>query len=430
MLGSFRKNLGVATIASTASFAISLALTPVMTRCYQPSDYGTFAVVNNAATFLATAFLLSLPNALPVELSWPRRAQLLRALLNLTVIAVIASTIGVGLALGGMALLGRLERSEHVLATIPVLVLAIALHRIAQNWANADGAFTTIAIGRVVHPLVAKPLAIGASLLTGASPLYMVAFEGLAMFVQAAVLVRDRFRRLKHRPRSLSRRRMAITWATVKRYKEFSLYLNVVGLLSLGAVTLQTMIVASAYSVEETGLFSLAMSIASLPVQLISMATAPVVYHRLIACARDTPRHLFGHLLKILVGFVAIGSLPYLLFFVFGPEMFAIAFGSKWDRSGALASVLACPLFLQFLYTPISSVLRVTATVRLQFTIDMICTVPVVAGFYVASRTMVFMDAAAVFAVALSVHQLASIASCLYVSRDFSRGAVAVETST
>ena len=70
-------------------------------------------------------------------------------LLHLTVIAVIASTIGVGLVLGVSAVFGTLERSEWVLGSIPFLVFAVALHRIAQNWANADGAFTTMAVARV-----------------------------------------------------------------------------------------------------------------------------------------------------------------------------------------------------------------------------------------------------------------------------------------
>ena len=47
-----------------------------------------------------------------------------------------------------------------------------------------------------------------------------------------------------------------------------------------------TIILSIQYSVTETGLFTLAMSMTSLPIQLISMATAWIIYHKLIRISR------------------------------------------------------------------------------------------------------------------------------------------------
>lgn len=416
MKASFRKNLGIATGASIISFAISLALTPVMTRWYQPDDYGTFAVINNIATFLATAFLLSLPNALPLEPAWHKRAQLLRALVQLSAIAFVVTTLGVTLFLFVSYTRGNFENDLWVFLTLPFLVLAIGTQRIAQGWANADGAFHSMAIARIVHPMVAKPFAILASMLATASPLYMILFEGVAYLSQAITMLRGRFRKMKTLPRPFAKRSLTVAWGTLQRYRDFSLHLNLVNLLMLGSITLQTLILMSAYTAKETGLFTLAMSMASLPLQLISMATASVIYHQLIACARDTPHKLSRKVLKIFLAFILLGSLPYLVLFLFGTDLFIFAFGQEWEESGSVASLFAFPMFLAFLYTPISSIFRVTSSIKLQFKVDLIFVLATIVIFYLSAQEFAFTDAVTFLAAVVSVHQLVGIGFCLYVA--------------
>jgi O-antigen/teichoic acid export membrane protein len=392
-----------------------------MTRWYQPDDYGTFAVINNLATFIATASLLSLSNALPIVSSWHRRAQLLRSLVHLAVFAFILSFIGVALFIGSKYLLGEMDGSAWVFVSMPFLVLVISLHRIAQGWANADGAFRSMATARVIHPLIAKPSAILASMLTTSNPLYIVCFEGVGYLCQSFTMVRGRLRKLQNFPDLFSKRRIGLTFGVVRRHQDYSIYLNLVNLLMLGSITFQIMILANSYSVSETGLYSLAMSMASLPVQLVALATAPVIYHHLITINRDQPGLLFVKTLKLLVVFVATGIIPYLLLYFYGPDLFGLVFGSLWAQSGKVASLLALPLYLQFLYMPISSVFRVTATIKIQFLLDFMFAVPIIVSFYYISHLMHFFEALAFLALALSLHQLVAICFCLFVTWRSSR---------
>lgn len=418
---NFRRDLGLVTGASVVSFAISLVLTPVMTRWYRPVDYGSFALINNLATFLATAFLLSLPNALPMESLWKRQAQLLRSLTLLTALAFLLSGIGAALFFGINYALGRIDGTEWPLVSLPFLVLALSLHRIAQGWANADGAFRSMATARIIHPLITKPFAIVASMLTAPNSFYLICFEGLGYIVQAYTMVRGRLQRLKGLPRFFSRRRLGLTGGVIKRHGDYSLFDNLVNLLMLGSISLYTVILASRYSIHETGLFSLAMSMASLPVQLISLATAPIIYHRLVDCARNNPNSLFGKTLKILLAFILMGSFPYLVLFFFGPALFEIIFGNDWSQSGRVASLLSLPLFLQFLFMPISSAFRVTSTIKLQFFIDLVFSLAIIFLFYLVSRSLPFLGALTIFATAMSIHRFVSIAFCLGVAWHMSK---------
>lgn len=416
MLYRVHKDLGVVTISSFINFIISLALTPVMTRWYQPVDYGHFALMNNLAIFIATAFLLSLPNALPMESSWRRQAQLLRTLMHLAVISFILSLIGVALFLGVTHIMHSRQEFKWVYLSLPFLVFAITLHRIAQSWANTDGAFRSMAMARIVHPLIAKPLAIGASVLTASHAFYLIFFEAAGYLSQVIVMLRERLHKIRKLPHFFTRRRLEVTGKIIMRHRDYSLFDNLVNLLMLGSITFQSIILTQNYSPSETGLFSLAMSLTSLPVQLIALATAPVIYHRLVECARTAPALLFRKTVKILVGFSLLGFSPYFIIFMFGPSLFKIVFGNAWFQSGAVAALLSLPLFLQFVLMPISSAFRVTSTIRLQFIIDAIFTLATSGLFYFLSRTLTFLEALVGLSIVMSVHRLVVIVCCLLVA--------------
>jgi O-antigen/teichoic acid export membrane protein len=389
-----------------------------MTRWYQPEDYGVFAVINNMATFLASLFLLSLPNALPIIHTWHARARLLRTLIALTMVAFVVTSMGTMLFLVASHEKGGVSGSEWAFTLLPFLVLVISLHRISQSWANAEGAFNSMAVARIVHPMVAKPFAIAASMLSSANPVYIIFFEGVAYFFQAMTMVRGRAQKLKQISFRLNRKSAPLGLATIRRYKDYALFLNFVNLLSLGFITLQTLILTGAYSPTETGHFALATSMTSLPIQLISMAAAPVIYHRLIVCGREDPHTLRTKLFKLLLAFALLGALPYLSIFYYGPDLFSLAFGQEWGASGEIASILALPVFLQFLYTPISSIFRITSSIKLQFRVDLIFILTTIVIFYLSAQELSFTHAMTIFAVVVSIHQLVGISFCLYVARN------------
>lgn len=417
----FRNDLSLATKTSIFSFIISLGLSPVMSRWYEPSDYGIFAVINNWATFIATALLFSLPNAIPMERRWTRQVQLLRTLAHLSVFVFIVSVICVVLLLGYDKILNQFVDSEWVYLSLPFLIFAISLHRIAQGWANADGAFSSMAKARIAHQIIAKPFSILASILTTSNPIYIVFFELFGYCVQAYLMIRGRKCKLKILKDFLTLRSIKMTFRVVHQYRDYSLFLNLVNLLSLGYIMIQTVILSINYSIAETGLFSLAMSMASLPIQLIAMATAPIIYHKLIEIADKNPKQLFKSTIKILLGYMLVGFVPYSLIYIFGVELFQYIFGNGWTQSGTIASILAIPLFLQFFSTPIFSIYRVTRTIKSQFFINLIFTILSVLIFYVSSFNMPFYKSLNILAITMSIHGLVIIFSCLYVAWSFSK---------
>jgi len=424
-LSKFHKDLGIATIASTISFIMSLGLAPVMTRYYTPSDYGTFAVINNIATFIATAILFSLPNALPMESSLSKKIRLLKVLFHL---AFFAFFITITTTVLYFLFYFMINSSTPNLAflLLPILVLSISLHRISQGWANSDGDFSAMASARVAHPLIAKPFTILAGILTTSHAIYIVFFEIVGYLSQFYLMVRDRWNQLTNIGKLLSKNRLKLTIGIIKEYYDFSLYLNLVNLLTLGFITMQTIVITINYSSVETGLFSLAISMISLPIQLIGMATASIIYHKLIHIADKTPQILFKSTLNILLGYMILGALPYIIIYFYGDELFGFVFGKQWIQSGTIASILALPLFLQFMTMPISSIFRVTKTIKLQFIINIWIITPNMIIFYFASYFQTFYEAVKILSIVMSISGIVIIIYSLYISWKYSQNSLVI----
>jgi O-antigen/teichoic acid export membrane protein len=408
----FKRNLGIVTLASAASFGISLALTPIMTRLYAPADYGTFAVVNNLATFIATLALMSLPNVLPVENRLVKRAQIGRAIVHLALAAFLLSPI---LVLSYVALRAGPSTGAFgwSVASLPLLVAAIAAHRLSQSWVSADGRFGTVAAARVVHPLVAKLGAIGASLSLGPHPVGLLAFEALGFAFQTRIMLPPRWRSLVSLRGALSSRRWSVTAGVVRVHRDVTFYGHASALLALGELTAESLIVAHSFSVSGAGLFSVALSMVSLPVQLVALATAPVIFHRFLETASVSPRSLFGTFARALGSYLLLGLPVYGLVLWKGPELFSFVLGEQWRGSGRLAAILAPALLLQFATMPLSSIFRVARTQQAALRIDALFLPLALAAFFLCSTRFVLESAVMCLAAGLSVHRLAMLVSCL-----------------
>jgi O-antigen/teichoic acid export membrane protein len=409
----FRRNLGIVAIASLARFVISIGLTPLMTRLYSPADYGVFVISNNAATFLSALAVMALPGAIPLENRLHKRRQIVRAVVHIVTSVFLVGILGSLIFISNSVESGRLALAVML---FPFLFLSISIQRLAQSWINAKGDFKSTAGARVIHPLIAKLGAIVAAICIGPFPATMVAVEALGYVVQVKFMLRKSFWTVVALPKICSLRRWRATIGTVLNNKDMSLFGNASNLLALGVVTLEPLIVAKFFSVNEAGLFSLAYSMASLPVSLISFSTATVVYHRFIDTHKSNEKDLYGVVCRVATIYLFLGLPIYGVLFFLGPIIFSIVFGESWGGSGVLASALALPMLLSFISTPLLSVFRVTRSQKLNFRVDAVMSPLVIAAFFAVARYGELANAVYVLAVLSSFHSIFLLFLCLRVS--------------
>ena len=358
-------NLGTMSSASAVAMVISLVTTPILTRVFDPEAYGTFALTNQAATFLAALVLLALPSGFATT---PRLITRIRLQVTLAVLMMIGvcltSVVVVLLWLGG-------EIASAVLL-LPVLLLALMLQQIAQGWAVAFDAFQRLATARVGHPVLSRSLAIAMGFISGGHGAWLVSGEALGYLLQYRVGAGEGTLRALKRLWRFRRRLVRTVARTVIRFRDFATYFYVIGLLQVGVLLGQVSLIALGYSVAGAGHYSMAMGIATLPIQLVSFATASVFYREFIRTRESQPLRLRRDVLLVIGGFVLAGLIPYGVLAEWGGPLFAFVLGAGWQVSGELAAIMAFALLAEFAYVPVSSVFRVVESVRVQFWLELV----------------------------------------------------------
>ncbi len=341
-----------------AQFLIVLFSTPVMTRLYDPSAYATFGLINSSATVFVSIGMLSLPYAYPTVQRSADRARLMQCMLwmlvGLTLLSVMVALI---IRITDMRHVG-MDISETALLFFPLLVLTGAARQIMLMVAVERAHFNSTSLGQIIEPICSRGGAIALGSVAGGHPAFVLAsmvFGYVVTTVSVGLLVVDKG--MRHWIATIHSRKQF--FSTLRRYKNFIFYSTPTQqLFPLTTLGVQ-MMVALFFSSEQTGHFILASSILTLPVTLIALTTAPVVYRRLIEIERKTPEKLLEHIVMLSVLYLIGGIGLVTPIFLFGESIFTFIFGANWTEAGAIAEILSVAYFFAFAAVGLQSIFRI-----------------------------------------------------------------------
>jgi len=119
------------------------------------------------------------------------------------------------------------------------------------------------------------------------------------------------------------------------------------------------LISAAIFGVEATGQLGLALMALLMPIELFGRSAGQAYYAETAKIGKQYPDKLLVVTKSVVKRLFLIGLVPTLALFLFGEWFFEIAFGSKWEMAGRLASILSIYLLFQFIASPIVNVLSV-----------------------------------------------------------------------
>lgn len=320
--------------------ALPLLLGPWLTRLYSPTEFGQFAFVWTLATNLAVIGCARYEFALPLETEEGAAATLmalcLRVLLVVTAVAVVVGLLLVhwqDLALGWL---------------LPLAVLSGGATQWLTLWATRAQRFHLLALSRVAQYG-------GGALLQVLFGLAQLGALGLMLGPVLAGLVTALL---------LARPAPAGTWggllrtpgsalkAMAIRHRDFPL-LNTPHAFAGALQDSLAMILIAAWSGDAAaGYWALALRYLKAPAGLIGGALSQALYPQLVhaktgAEALAVVRQAMGVLMAL--------ALPLMIaLMLWGPWLFATAFGERWLDAGQLARALAPYIALHFVAAPLS----------------------------------------------------------------------------
>ncbi|SEP03834.1 Membrane protein involved in the export of O-antigen and teichoic acid [Rhodopseudomonas pseudopalustris] len=317
--------------------ALALLAAPVLTRLYQPADFGVFAAVTAAAAILSIISTLRYELAIVLPKSEAEAADLTLIAMGTAVAFAVAAFVLPWL------LPSSVERLLGPLAplwwSVPVLALLMASTQILNCVANRHRAYRAIASGLLLQQggtagfsiLIAAFAMMQNGLVVGRLAGQFGAVAGLAILLRYAFAARG-----------------ALNWRQIReaasRYRQFPIF-NVPYSL-FGTVSKEFLVLAFTATghLSAAGFYGLARTVLTVPISFLSSSLSQVFYKE-AATSIGTPA--FESLMLGLLRGIACGMAPLFVFAWFwSPLAFALIFGENWREAGQYASILMPMAFL------------------------------------------------------------------------------------
>ncbi len=341
-------------------FLLPVVVTPILSRLYQPSDFGEWGVFSSFVAILTIAIFAGYENTI-VKASEEEVPYVSALCLTLGVLVSAATLLVFGWGRNrGMAFFDHFPSVGLLLAYL----LAYAAHTVASNLCNRYGQYTHLALESVV--------------LGGSQAAFRVlfglvavsAFNGLILGTTLAQLATFLFLLVclvrTGKLRSLWAFNIRRIGAIVSRYRNFALYDAPSSLLCYAGFSVPLLVLVGYFDKSTIGCYSIILQLLLLPMTLVGSAIGRVYYEQLC-----TNRGQLEHWLRCTrqVGKVValIAFVPMLVLACGGDKLVVVFLGSKWATAGDIALCLAFWSFPTILTQPLIPLFRFLNKQRVLF---------------------------------------------------------------
>lgn len=337
--GDLRRAVAIVAGGHALAYAVAAVSYPILSRLYEPSEFGAFAAAAALLVVVLTIVCLTYDRAVPL----PERDETAGDLIVVCVLATVALTtlVTVALAVAGRQILGlfNAEALAPYWWLFAAALVAGGLYLALTGWAVRDRDFKGIAAARVGQSLAVAVTQVAAGI-AGASSAGLLAGDALGRTAGGAQLSGRAWRRLG---RALAGTTRARVWWAARRYRRFPLLGSWPTSINAVSQDAPLLLFITFYGASTGGLFALAQRLIGAPVALVVLSIWQVFFaeaaRQVRAGARLTP--IFQTALrKLAVAWVPFIILaPLLAVLLVGP-----VFGSEWSTTGTYIAILT-PLY-------------------------------------------------------------------------------------
>lgn len=327
--------LGTIAASTLAGHALTLALTPLLTRYFGVEAFGYLGQVTAWASALMVVATLKLELAIPQQASW-EAVRVVGQVMALATLAVVVMILTAGLI-----------ASSPVFATLVALQVAsfawFAYERAVEIRAKA---LHRVAAGRFLQAggTGVLQLALGVAVGYTGGNLALGTAAGYCLGAMTGLFARER--RAVEGPRVS----LAQVWRANATH---GLYTTPASLVTLAGAQAPAIALGNWFSDAAAGHYTLAMRILVVPMALLGQAVGQVF----LAEASDKVRagESIAPVIERYTALLARLGLPaFASLAVLAPSLFPMAFGHQWQEAGWYASTLSLWLAVQFVWSPVS----------------------------------------------------------------------------
>ncbi|QDC25648.1 lipopolysaccharide biosynthesis protein [Georgenia yuyongxinii] len=332
---------------SAIAQAIPIAASVVLTRLYEPADYGVLALYTSIVSAIATMAAWRYDVAIVLPRSDAEGRGLVRLSSRLvTVTAVVLTLVMLPLA-GPIAQWLDAPALQPWLYLAGLNILVLGHIQIYISWLNRRKSYATMSGNRMLQAVGTTGTQLAAGFAgAGAPGLIGGTFVGPALGL--ALLAR----RARPEPGAAP----AETAGLLRRYWRMPVLNGPTALIDAFRLNGINVLIGRIFGNALLGQFSLAWRTVQAPLTLVNGALSQIYYQRFATTERGGMRALAWWCVS---RSTLLGVVPFAALFFLAEPAFAFVFGEQWRLAGRLAELLVPWLYLNFITSPLSTVFLV-----------------------------------------------------------------------
>jgi O-antigen/teichoic acid export membrane protein len=357
---NFARNIVQIAAGSAFSQLILIGSTPVLTRLYDPSEFGALALFSSAYAFIVGLFTLKYDYAIIL----PEDDGVARELTTLCLCLALAMGI-VGIAGLAAAKYGFGQELAWYFFLVPVASVLGTAYTCAQQWAARARNYRRSSQSQVVNAVtnVGVVLALAASGWTFTGRLvvgYTLGLSAATVFLAGHGWRHGRFASVR------------TLVARAREFKRFPLFVLPTFLLATGSANTAPFVLRALFRIEEVGFYAVANRFLLAPSSLVGGAISEAFRAEFVSLHKlggDTSR-LFQKTLRtlLLVAVPVFGALM-----VLAPTLFEFLLGASFAPSGLVVRYISVGVCAQFVAQPFQYVFVATGRVRTGLVVQGAC---------------------------------------------------------
>jgi len=334
---------------------VTLFSSLVLTRIYQPEQFGVLAIFVSVVAVVATISALRYEAAIPL----PEKKLLAAELLVLSLGCLLAFVVCVGIllwSLGDWLLVSlRGEILQPYLWLLPFGILGVGIYQILTSWLVRQQNYSGLAQASIVQAFGQAGCQIGLGLL-GLGSLGLIAGEVLGRASGGGALLFRSWRSVQACWWQLTLRGVR---QTARRFWRFPAISSWAALLNTASVHSPLVLFAVFYDLEIVGCLALAQRILGAPTSLLSNSVSKVFLGECARLHNEAPQNLPRLFWKTVLSQAALGVGLVICVGLPAPWLFRFVFGEQWDLAGWCVLLLSANYLSKMIAYPLGASLDV-----------------------------------------------------------------------
>lgn len=345
----FARGVSVLVGGTAGAQLLGVLAAPILTRLYSPDDFGLLAVFMAVLAFLTVIAAGRYELAIPLPKNDQDAAHLTVLGFGLVVCSTVVSAVVFLVWPQQIATAINAPQLANYLWMIPLGVFFLGSYQVFSNWAVRKKQFSVIAKTRIYQSIATLGIQLGANSL---GPLALLGGHAAGQGVGASGLALSALKRPELKQSS---------WLGVqqqaRRYKDFPIFSTWTALFNTASLQFAPIMFIAMFGATVTGLYALTLRMLTLPSSLIGSAVGSVFLSAAPQAKRDGT--LAELVIKLHSRLAMAGALPLAVLLFFGPDLFALVFGEEWRKAGMYSQWMAPWIYLQFQWSPLSTLATV-----------------------------------------------------------------------